>query len=212
MCESDSADAIRSNVTATAHVARAAHEHGARLAYASTVSVSAPHASLYALTKQWGEQVAELYAPEGLQILRLAHPYGPGLEPGRGRGALPTLLWQAEQREAITVYRGDARSWCWTGDAASAIRLVLEAGKPGAIDIGRSDEPVTMKELAQRACELTGAPQELIEEVDPPAGFVAVGADDGRLRELGWVPEVDLDSGMRRLLAWLRAESATTVS
>jgi len=212
VCESDPADAIRSNVTATAHVARAAHEHGARLAYASTVSVSAPQASLYARTKQWGEQVAELYAPEGLQILRLAHPYGPGVEPGRGRGALPTLLWQAEQREPITVYRGDARSWCWAGDVASAIRLVLEAWGPGTVDIGRSDEPVAMKELAQRACELTGAPQELIEEVDPPAGFVAVGADDERLRELGWVPEVDLDAGMRRLLAWLRAESATTVS
>jgi len=211
LCESDPADAIRSNVTATAHVARATHEYGARLAYASTVSVNAP-TSLYALTKHWGEQVAELYAPEGLQVLRLAHPYGPGVEPGRGRGALPTLLWQAEQREPITVYRGDSRSWCWAGDVASAIRLVLEAGEAGAVDIGRGDEPVAMTELAQRACELTGAPQELIEEVDPPAGFVPAGADDGRLRELGWVPEVDLDAGMRRLLEWLRAESATTVS
>ena len=51
--------------------------------------------SLYALTKRWGEQTAELYAPDGLVVLRLANPYGPGLEPGQGKGALPSMLWQA---------------------------------------------------------------------------------------------------------------------
>ena len=212
VCERDPAEAIRSNVTATVNVARACREHSARLAYASTASVYALRPSLYALTKLWGEQVAELYAPEGLQILRLAHPYGARVEPGRGRGALPTLLWQAERREPMTVYRGDVRSWCWVEDTASAIRIALESKEAGAIDIGRSDEPVSMPDLARRACDLTGAPQDLIEEVDPPAGYIPTNADDKSLRALGWEPEVDLETGMRRVLDWLRSQSATAVS
>jgi nucleoside-diphosphate-sugar epimerase len=211
-CERVPAEAIRANVTATAHVARACREHGARLAFASTVSVSSRQSSLYALTKRWGEEVAALYAPDGLLILRLAHPYGPGVEPGRGRGALPTLLWQAEQREPMTVYGEDVRSWCWVEDAASAIRVGLEAGVAGSIDIGRSDEPVSMAELALRACELTGAPHELIEEVEVPAGYVSANADDTAIRELGWEPRVELATGMSRVLEWLRSASPAPVS
>lgn len=210
--EDDPAEAIRANVTATAHVARACRAYGARLAYASSVSVSSDQRSLYALTKRWGEEATALYAADGLQILRLAHPYGPGVEPGRGRGALPTLLWQAERREPITVYRDDVRSWCWAGDVARAIRVVLESGVAGAIDVGRGDEPVAMGELASRACALTGAPLDLVEEVDAPAGYVPANADDTALRALGWVPEVDLESGMRRLLESLRASATAPVS
>ena len=123
-----------------------------------------------------------------------------------------TLLWQAERREPMTVYRGDVRSWCWVEDTASAIRIALESKEAGAIDIGRSDEPVSMPDLARRACDLTGAPQDLIEEVDPPAGYIPTNADDKRLRALGWEPEVDLETGMRRVLDWLRSQSATAVS
>ena len=209
VCEHDPVDAIRSNVTATAQVARTCGAEGVRLAYASTVSVYAPTVGLYALTKGWGEELARLYAPEGLQILRLAHPYGPGVEPGRGRGALPTLLWQADRREPMTVYRGDVRSWCWAGDVASAIRLVLEDGTAREIDVGRADNPVAMAEAARLACELTGAPTDLIEEAEQPPGHEPVAADDAKLRALGWEPAVELETGMRRLLEWLRSQSAT---
>ena len=103
--------ALRSNVLATTLVARAAATHGARLAYLSTSDVygSAVEAdeqtppapeSLYALTKLWGEQAAALYAPEGLTILRLANPYGPGVEAGQAKGAVPTMLRQADARRA----------------------------------------------------------------------------------------------------------------
>ena len=91
---------------ATTLVARAASAHGARLAYLSTADVyGARHvdektpvapASLYALSKWWAEQVARLYAPKGLTVFRLANPYGPGVDPGQGKGAIPTMLRQAE--------------------------------------------------------------------------------------------------------------------
>jgi len=215
-CEAEPELALRSNVLATALVARAAAEHGARLAYLSTSDVygsavaadeetpPAPE-SLYAYTKLWGEQVAALYTAESLTLLRLANPYGPGVDPSQGKGALPTMLQQAEARERIPVFRGEARTWCWIGDVVRAIRLVLDSGELGTFNVGSDGEAVGLADVARLACELTGAPQELIEEVEPPPGRVMTRISIERLRALGWRPEVSLDEGMRRLLDSLRA-------
>ena len=208
--------ALRSNVLATTLVARAAAAHGARLSYLSTSDVygSAVEAdeqtppapeSFYALTKLWGEQAARLCSPDGLTILRLANPYGPGVEAGQPKGAVPTMLRQADAREPIPVFRGEARTFCWIGDVVRAIRLVLESGEEGAFNIGADGQAVSLADVARLACELTGAPPELIEEVEPPPGRVMTRISTERIRALGWRPEVPLDEGMRLLLESLRA-------
>ncbi len=214
-CEDEPGLALSSNVLTTTFVARAAGKHGARLAYISTSDVygtavadeetpPAP-ASLYAYTKLWGEQAARLYAPDGLAVLRLSNPYGPGVETVKGKGALPTMLQQAERREPIPVFRGEARSWCWIGDVVRGIRLVLESGGEGVFNVGSDGEPVSLTDAARLACELTGASQELIDEIEAPPGRVTPRVSVERLRALGWRPEVGLDEGMRRLLESLRA-------
>jgi nucleoside-diphosphate-sugar epimerase len=219
-CEEEPELALRSNVLATAQIARAAAEHGARLAYVSSSDVygtavadeetpTAP-ASLYALTKWWGEQVARHYTPAGLSVLRLHNPYGQGVEPGQGKGALPTMLWQAERREPIPTFAGEARSWCWIGDAVRGIRLVLEQGGEGVFNVGSDAEPVSLTDAARIACQLTGAPQDLIQEVEPPPGRVTPRISVERLRALGWRAEVGLDEGMRQLLESLRTAAPAT--
>jgi nucleoside-diphosphate-sugar epimerase len=208
--------ALRSNVLATTLVARAAARQGARLVYLSTSDVygSAVEAdeqtppapeSFYALTKLWGEQAATLGAPDGLAILRLANPYGPGVDAGQAKGAVPTMLRQADAGEPIPVFRGEARTFCWIGDVVRAIRLVLESGETGAFNIGADGQVVALADVARLACELTGAPQELIVEVEPPPGRVMTRISTQRIRALGWRPEVPLDEGMRLLLDSLRA-------
>jgi nucleoside-diphosphate-sugar epimerase len=214
-CEEEPELTLRSNVLATAQVARAAAEHGARVAYVSTSDVygstdadedtpPAP-ASLYALTKWWGEQVARHYAPAGLSVLRLHNPYGPGVEPGRRKGALPTMLWQAERREPIPAFAGEARSWCWIGDAVHGIRLVLDHGGQGVFNIGSDAAPVSLIEVARSACRLAGASENLIQETEPPPGRVTPRVSVKRLRALGWRAEVGLDEGMKLMLESLRA-------
>lgn len=219
-CDQEPLLALRSNVLATLTVARACAAHGARLAYVSTADVygvaaladeetqPAPQ-SLYAMTKRWGEQTAALYAPTGLVVLRLANPYGPGLEPGQGKGALPSMLWQAECRERIPAYRGEMRTWCWIGDAARAIRLALESGEEGVFNVGSDADPVTMTDAARIACDTTGAPHDLIDEVEPPPGRVAPTISVERVRALGWRAEVGLEDGLRMLLeSWRSAPAA----
>ena len=215
-CEDEPELAVRSNVLATALVARAAAAHGARLVYLSTSDVYGSAAvadeetppapeSLYALTKLWGEQAAALYAPDGLAVLRLANPYGPGVDAGQAKGAVPTMLRQADAREPILVFRGEARAFCWIGDIVRAIRLVLEAGGEGTFNVGSDGEPVALVDVARVACELAGAPHDLIEEVEPPAGRVMTRVATERIRALGWRAELPLDEGMRQLLDSLRA-------
>jgi len=214
-CEEEPLLALRSNVLATAFVARAATTQGARLAYVSSADVygmrpevvdeeaAAAPESRYALTKWWGEEVARLYAPEGLLVLRLANPYGPGVEPGGGKGALPTMLLQAERRDPIRAFRDEARAWCWIGDVVRGIRLALDV--EGLLNVGSDAEPVPLVETARLACDLAGAPHELVKDVEAPPGRVAPRVSVERLRALGWQPEVELEEGLRRSLESMRA-------
>jgi GDP-L-fucose synthase len=115
------------------------------------------------------------------------------------------MLRQADAGEPIPVFRGEARSFCWIGDVVHAIRLVLEAGEQGTFNIGWDGEAVALVDVARVACELTGAAQELIVEVEPPPGRVMTRIATERIRALGWRADVSLDEGMRMLLDEIRA-------
>jgi len=119
------------------------------------------------------------------------------------------MLRQAERGERIPVFRGEARSWCWIGDVARAVRLVLEAGAEGVFNVGTDADQVAIEDVARIACTLTGASEELIDEVDPPPGRVAPRIAVERLRALGWRPEVGLEQGLRLMLeSWQAAPAA----
>jgi nucleoside-diphosphate-sugar epimerase len=118
---------------------------------------------------------------------------------------MDTMLWAAHHRMPITVHRGAERSWCWIGDTVSGIRLAIEQPDAGVFNIGRDDDPRSMLEIAQMACKLAGAPDSLIEEVDPPATQTVVKRlSTDRLRALGWAPTVELDQGMARVYDWVK--------
>lgn len=212
--EDDVERTIADNVTMTTHVAQACGSHGVPLVYASTSEVygdnaesscdeidgpfTLPH-NLYGLTKGFGEQVCELYAPANLTIWRISMPFGPGLPAGRGRAAIVNFLHQAHNNEPIPVHRGSERSWCWIGDTVRAMRMTLELTDGGTFNIGRDDNAMPMTQVAKLACDITGAGYGLIAEIDAPARQTVVKrlATD-RIRALGWEPHVGLEEGMRR--------------
>lgn len=219
--EDDLRHTVRSNAEMTTVLAQACGELGVRMVYASTSEVygdrgdevcvedgargilwKLPH-NLYGLSKRWGEEACRLYCPEGLTVVRLSMPYGPGVPPGRGRRAMDTMLWQAHHRMPITVHRGAERSWCWVGDTVRGIRLALESGG-GVFNVGRDDDPRPLREIAELACKLAGVPEDLIVEVDPPAAQTVVKRlSTDKLRALGWSPTVELEEGMERVYRWV---------
>lgn len=217
--EDDAARTVAWNALATTLVARACGDLGIRLAYASTSEIYGDHGdglcaedtawrlphNLYGLSKRWGEEVARLYAPDGLVIFRPSMPYGPGAPPGRGRRAMDTMLWQAHHRMPITVHKGAERSWCWIGDTVRGIRLAVEQPDALTVNIGRDDDPRSMLEIARLACNLAGTPEDLIVEVDAPeAQTVVKRLATDRLRALGWAPTVELEDGMERVYEHVR--------
>ena len=217
--EDDLTATVADNATMTTLIARECGQRRIPLAYASTSEVygdlgeqlaredgpmQLPH-NLYGLSKRWGEETCQLYAPDGLLLLRFSMPYGPGHPPGRGRAALTNFLHQALHGEPIPVHIGSERAWCWVGDTVRAVRMLLEQGETGAWNIGRDDNPVPMRRVAELACDLVGAPHDLISDVPAPGRQTVVKRLSTRkLRQLGWEPTVDLEEGMRRVLAYVQ--------
>jgi nucleoside-diphosphate-sugar epimerase len=186
---------LAQNADITTYVAQACAARGVPLFHGSTSSVHGD-TTPYADSKRASEEAAA-----GATFLRFSYPYGPW----QRRGTIPTMLEQARAGERIVVYREWRRSFCFAGDEARAVVLLLENRADGPYDIGRDDDARTMLEIAQLACRLTGAPESLVDEVDPPPGPVPVTAplDLGSLQALGWRPEVELEEGVQRTLDWL---------
>lgn len=233
--EDDLRHTIRENAEMTTVLAHACAERGVRVLYASSSEVygdqdgttcwewvepALPH-NLYGLSKRWGEEALRLYAPEGLQIVRLSMPYGPGAPPGRGRRALDNILWQANTGQRIPIHKGAERSWCWIGDTVAGIRRVLEDGERysalasskasvqprslGVYNIGRDDVPIGMYELAVQCCKVVGADTSLIDLIDPPpAQTVVKRLATDKLRNLGWHPTVELEAGLPPVFEWIK--------
>jgi len=217
--ERDVVHTVRHNAEMTTIVAKYCGERGIRLAYVSTSEVygdqgendcdeygelKLPH-NLYGVTKYWGEQAAQLFAPENLVIARLSMPYGPGVPPGKGRRAMDTMLWQAYHGLPITVHANSERSWCWIGDTVKALRMIIEHPESGVYNIGRDDDPRPMLEIAQRACDLAGASHDLIQVVPaPPMQTVVKRLSTDRIRKLGWLPSVELEEGIEYVFEWVK--------
>lgn len=230
--EDDVQRTINDNAAMTANVALACGAAGIPLVYASTSEVygdcgdltcieDEPHLfpssslttageflphNIYGLSKRWGEDVCRLYAPDDLTIWRISMPYGPGLPAGRGRAALINFLYNALHGLPITVHKDSERSWCWIGDTVRAMRLTIEKAHGGIWNLGRDDNALPMRTVAEMACDLTGASHDLIVEVAAPDRQTVVKRLSTRkIRSLGWEPEVDLEEGMRRTLEYVKA-------
>ena len=226
--EDDLLSTVMDNAGVTALIAQACGEANVRLLYASTSEIYGdggdknwnedhfavsddyrshaylPH-NLYGLSKRWGEEVCRLYAPKDLTIMRFSMPYGPGLPAGRGRAAIINFLYDALWDRPLHVHKHSERSWCWIKDTIAGVRLLLEEGHSGAFNIGRDDNAVSMKTVAEMACDLVGASRDLIEMVDPPERQTVVKRlSTEKIRGLGWRPTVDLQEGMARTLEFVR--------
>jgi len=163
----------------------------------------------YAVSKLAGEHMAHAYHDElGLPTVsvRPFNVFGPGQI---GGGAIRAFIEAALAGDDLTV-RGDGsqiRAWCYVSDMVSGILACLE--RPEAVgqafNIGNPRSAVTIFDLAQRIMRLSGCPGQIV--------FAPLGYSDVELRIpnvekarelLGWEPQVELDDGLARTIAWYR--------
>ena len=139
------------------------------------------------------------------RIVRIFNTHGPRMQPEDGR-AVPNFMAQALRGEPLTVY-GDGsqtRSLCYVDDLVRGVLSVLESGDSMPYNLGNPVE-VTVLELAETIRRLTGTGSAIefrpLPEDDPKQRR----PDITRARVgLGWEPEVSLEAGLERTLAYFR--------
>ena len=165
----------------------------------------------YAVSKLAGEHMTHAYHDEfGLPAVTV-HPFnvfGPGQI---GGGAIRAFIEAALAGDDMTIH-GDGsqiRAWCYVDDMVAALLTCLE--HPAAVgqtfNVGNPRSAVTIFDLAQRIRRLAGAHVDIVFQ---PLHYADVelripNVEKGR-ELLGWEPEVELDEGLERTIAWYRAK------
>jgi UDP-glucuronate decarboxylase len=135
-----------------------------------------------------------------IKVARIFNTYGPRMHPADGR-VVSNFITQAISNNPITIY-GDGsqtRSFCYVDDMIESFIRIMDAPDEvtGPINLGNPKE-FTMLELARLVLEFTGSSSELVFHPLPSDDPVQRKPDVKRAKEiLGWVPEVELDLGLR---------------
>jgi dTDP-glucose 4,6-dehydratase len=167
---------------------------------------------VYDEAKRYAEALTMAYhRQQGVNtcIARIFNTYGPRMRPHDGR-AIPTFVRQALENKPLTVF-GDGsqtRSFCYVDDLIRGLYLLAMSGEHLPVNIGNPRE-MTLLELAEAVVRASGSRSEIV--------FEALPVDDPQVRQpditrakqiLGWKPQVELDEGLKQLLASMVPDSA----
>ena len=147
-----------------------------------------------------------------IRVARIFNTYGPRMHPNDGR-VISNFIKQALRGQNITLY-GDGsqtRSFCFVDDLIDAMVRFMElpaddsnGAFPGPLNLGNPVE-ITIRELAEKIIEITGAKSRLV--------FKPLPSDDPTQRQpdiscarklLGWEPKVQLEQGLIKTVAYFK--------
>jgi nucleoside-diphosphate-sugar epimerase len=213
-CAEDPVRAITMNVSSTLLLAKFCADSATSFLLVSSAEVNAGKRNLYALTKNWSEDVCCFALPtELLMIARLGMQYGPGAR--LGRDTLSNFIWSAMRGEDLTVYRDVRRSLTYIGDSARAIRFIAEESarwrtngkhviKPAIFDVDSGDARL-LTDVARCVVDVVGGPSRIVEVAPPSAYSDLPPANTTTVRTLGWEPETSLADGVQATYDWMRS-------
>jgi len=184
-------------------------QHPQQESYWGNVNPIGPR-SVYDEAKRYAEALTTAYRTArgvGTGIVRIFNTYGPRMRPADGR-VVPTFIRQALSGEPLTV-AGDGsqtRSICYVDDTVRGILALAASDFPGPVNIGNPAE-LSVMDLARLIRDLTGSASPIC-HVERPEDDPSVRCPDIGLagERLGWRPAVNVTDGLRRTIAWFRAE------
>jgi dTDP-glucose 4,6-dehydratase len=168
--------------------------------------------SPYAASKAAGDlQVLAYHATYGLPVLitRGSNTYGPYQYPEK---IVPLFLTNLIDDQPVPVY-GDGlqiRDWIYVEDHARAILHILENGQNGNVYNVAGANRCANIELTRLLVQGCGRSMERHVEyvADRPGHDRRYAIDASKLRALGWAPRTSLRQGLRRTIAWYRANQS----
>lgn len=161
--------------------------------------------SAYDEGKRFGDALTKAYEREyGLKniIIRFFNTYGPRMRGDDFYGrVVDRFVKQAIKGEPLTIY-GDGsqtRSFTYVSDAVKAITLLMEKGETGAVYNVGSDHEIEILELAKLIKKTLSSNSDFnfmpLPEHDPKRRA----ADISKIRKLGYVPKVVLETGIKNM-------------
>ena len=178
--------------------------------------------SPYAASKASSDHLARAWERTyGLPVIvtNCSNNYGPYQFPEK---LVPLMIQKGIRGEALPVYgRGEnVRDWLFVDDHARALRVVQEKGRPGeTYNISAGNERRNI-DVVRGICALldelrpdpAGRHERLLSFVaDRPGHDFRYAMDASKLRrELGWRPQVDFATGLRRTVEWYLANESWT--
>jgi GDP-L-fucose synthase len=172
-----------------------------------------PTNEAYAIAKIAGIKLCQAYAREyGANFISVmpTNLYGPGdnfnLETSH---VLPALLRKAHEakinRASELVVWGSGtprREFLHCDDLADALLFLLEHyDQPEIINVGW-EKDVSIRELSEIICEITGFSGKLRFDQTKPDGTPQKLLSTAKLRKLGWEPKISLAEGIRETYQW----------
>ena len=171
--------------------------------------------SPYSASKAAADHIARSYFHTyGVPVIttNCSNNYGPYQFPEK---LIPLMILNGRRRQPMPIY-GDGlnvRDWLYVGDHCTAIRLVLESGRPGeTYNIGGNSE-MTNVQVVEELCTLLDelakssridSHRQLISHVQDRPGHdrrYAINADKIST-ELGWEPKESFSSGLQKTVRW----------
>lgn len=165
----------------------------------------------YSITKRTAEQLLISWCETfgvAYRILRLCNIYGPGdNKASTKKNAIQHMVREIQNHHPINLYESGMiiRDMLHIDDAVRAIDLVLEKGELNTIYNIGSGQPTLLRDVIDIARWLTDSRSE-VNSIPTPQFHQQVQArdfwlDTTKLKNLGFVPQVPLEQGIKTLLA-----------
>jgi dTDP-glucose 4,6-dehydratase len=164
--------------------------------------------SVYDEAKRFTEAVTMAYYryhQVDTRIVRIFNPYGPRMQLNDGR-VIPNFMKQALRGEELTVYGNglQTRSFCYVSDEIDGFLRLAKSDEHLPVNIGNPHE-FTMLECAQMVLKVTGSKSQIRHEPLPQDDPKQRCPDITKARKLlGWEPKIDLETGLRKSLAYFQ--------
>jgi len=177
--------------------------------YCGNVSPIGPR-GVYDEAKRFAEAMTmayHRYHGVATRIARIFNTYGPRMRMHDGR-VVPAFICQALKGEPLTVFGAgkQTRSFCFVSDLISGIYKLLMSDETDPVNIGNPAE-MTVLEFAQTIIRLVGSTSTIIYKPLPQDDPQVRQPDITKIRRvLGWEPQVPLEEGLARTIAYFREQ------
>lgn len=165
--------------------------------------------NLYGLEKLNAERVFQLFSDKiDIKIIRFQNIYGPECKLVNSMAVADICKNTISAKSNIEVW-GDGsqiRNWVYITDCLEFLHKLMESQYNVTVNLG-TDNPISIKELAEKIISISGKDLEISYRLDAPTGTKIKSSDNTFRKSLfDWNPRVPLEEGLNKVYSWIELE------